>query len=657
MVIAERCIACGNCIKVCSQNAKKIKDGTEHTLELLNSDNFVIAIVAPSFPAAFDGIKPLQIVTGLKKLGFDEVHEVAFGADMVGQAYTSLTQKETMPLIITSPCPAVVNYIEKYHSELLLLLAPIVSPMIALGRIIKQKYKPDAKIVFIGPCIAKKQEIEDPRVKNVIDEVLTFDELQTLFAKNEIELSKLKNSEPDGPHPSIGRIFAVSGGLLKTAAMQGDVLENDIIVTEGIDRAVDVLQKASEGEIEATFLDVLFCKGCINGPQMTNNLSVFVRKDKVVNYLKSQMNDKNQAQAAKDRRLYKDVSMKRGFTNRTLDLPVPSEEIIQDILKQTGKYTKEDELNCGACGYLTCKEKAIAVYQGLAEAQMCLPYMLSKLEKIQDELTDSNTELRSLVEKLRKTQNQLVQSEKLASVGQLAAGVAHELNNPLGGILLFVSMLLEKEKNDSESYNDLKKILQETERSREIVKGLLEFSRQAKIVAAVTDLNKILECTLSLLKHHVKFQNIKVEKNLYPLLPRVFSDVGQIQQVFLNIILNAIDAMQGHGILTITTQMAAEPDYVTASIQDTGPGIKANVLHKIFDPFFTTKEQGKGTGLGLAIAYGIIKKHKGDILVETLENKGATFIIKLPTAELYKKLNGENDNSGMFQDIELKTSK
>lgn len=626
-VIAERCIACGNCIKVCPQHAKHIRDGIQHSFELLQNGSPVYAALAPSFPAAFLDVRPGQIIAGLKKLGFDQVLDVAFGADLVIDDYNQIVQSDVMPIVITSPCPAIVNYIEKYIPHLTLMLAPIVSPMIAIGRVIKEKYNPDAKVVFIGPCIAKKREMQDSNVSGIIDEVLTFNELQEMFEQQQINLADLPQKEFDGPRSDMGRLFPVSGGLIKCSNCTDDILNNDVLVSEGRERILEVLKKVDAGDIEARFVDLLFCRGCIKGPMMANDESVFVRRDRVVNYIKSEQSDKHKQQSLKDRQKYKDVNLRRRFSLEEVDAREPSEQAVQDILHLTGKYNPEDELNCGACGYPTCREKAVAVYQGFAEAEMCLPHMLEKFEKIQEKLSSSNKKLRDSIKSLNTTQRQLIQSEKLASVGRLAAGVAHELNNPLGGILLFTNILLKKLEN-SPNRDALVKVANEAERCRNIVQGLLDFSRQSTLERREANLTQIIESTLRLLKEQALFQNIHIELELENPLP-VLVDRFQIQQVILNIVLNAAEAMHGHGHINIKTGRS-EDDQIFMSIKDDGPGMSAVTLERIFDPFYTTKPVGEGTGLGMAIAYGIIQKHQGDIKIDSKIEHGSTFTIYLP---------------------------
>ncbi|MDI7277778.1 MAG: [Fe-Fe] hydrogenase large subunit C-terminal domain-containing protein, partial [Anaerolineae bacterium] len=266
-VIEERCIGCGNCYKVCAQSAKEITSSVAQVRELLAGSAPVLACLAPSFPAAFSELEPGQVASAVRALGFAEVLEVAFGAELVGRAYARLAQERPDHLIITTPCPALVAYVEKYAPSLVPNLAPIVSPAIALGRVIKQRYRPEARVVFIGPCIAKKEEIEDPPVAGVVDAAMTYPELRQMWSEAGIDPGSLPASHFDGPPPAVGRIFPVSGGLLKTAMLSGDVLENEILVTEGRDNVLEILKalRSDEYPLEVRFLDVLFCEGCIDG--------------------------------------------------------------------------------------------------------------------------------------------------------------------------------------------------------------------------------------------------------------------------------------------------------------------------------------------------------------------------------------------------------
>jgi len=233
-----------------------------------------------------------------------------------------------------------------------------------------------------------------------------------------------------------------------------------------------------------------------------------------------------------------------------------------------------------------------------------------------------------------RTQQKIQESERLASLGQLAAGVAHEINNPLGAILIYSNLLLEESELHDPGIENLKKVVRETIRCKEIVKGLLDFARKTEPKKELTNINNILERVLSLVEKQALFQNIKITKKLHPHLPMTMIDITQIQQVFMNIILNAAEAMEGKGSLTIGTQLLKDGRSMEIRFTDTGCGIPQENMIKLFEPFFTTKEETKGIGLGLAISYGIIKNHGGNIEVKSQVEKGTTFIIKLPIEKM-----------------------
>jgi two-component system NtrC family sensor kinase len=621
VVIEERCIGCGTCYKVCAQQAKQIQSSIECVQEMLASDGPVLACLAPSFPAAFLEARPEQVVSAARALGFDQVLEVAFGAELLAPEYARLV-RESEDVLIATPCPALVAYVEKYAPALIPNLVPLVSPMIALGRVIKQRYCPEAKVVFIGPCIAKKAEIRDPALAGAVDAVLTFGEFTAMLAEAEIDVRALEDSPFDGPHPYVARIFPVSGGLLRTAALREDILDNEILVAEGREHTLQIIDALLHSERDVRFLDLLFCEGCIDGPVMDNELDVFGRKEIVANYVRTRCAAQTREERDRTLEQYADIDLSRTFSDCSIPLPVPTEEEIVEILRQTNKTKPEDELNCGACGYPSCREKAIAVYQGLAEAQMCLPYLI-------EQLNENVVRLEQFQRDLQDTQKQLIQSEKLASVGQLAAGVAHEINNPLGTILLFSDLMFKQAPQDSQNRGDLKLVVDAATRCRRIVSDLLNFARQKELDAQETDLNDLARGVLEELRAQSVLERIAVVEDLDPALPHIQADAAQLRQAFVNLIVNAAEAMPGGGTLTVSTRRA-EGGQVRVAFQDTGTGIAPENLDKMFTPFFTTKPIGEGTGLGLAITYGIVKMHRGQIEVQSERGAGTTFTITLP---------------------------
>jgi len=263
--------------------------------------------------------------------------------------------------------------------------------------------------------------------------------------------------------------------------------------------------------------------------------------------------------------------------------------------------------------------------------------MLKSLRQMKADLEEWGRTLEQKVkqrtEELVAMHDRVAQSERLASLGKLAAGVAHEINNPLGGILSLTALTLEDTSKEDPNHENLEEVLRQTVRCRDIVKGLLEFSRQTEAHTELCDLNRILQDTLSLISRQALFFNINVVKQLEPELPQVMADKSQIQQVFVNILMNAVQAMEERGTVTIVTR-AAPDGFVEVSMSDTGCGIPPEKIDRIFDPFFTTKASGKGTGLGLSIAYGIVTEHHGTITVSSDVGSGSTFTIRLPAARV-----------------------
>ena len=630
IVIEARCIACGNCVKVCAQDAKRIQDNTAEVRAMLDSGRRAIACIAPSFPAAFNTLAPGKVIAAIKALGFAEVWTVAFGAELVSREYRALYVKaaRTGRSVIASPCPAVVAYIEKYMHSLRGSLAPVVSPMVATARAIRHRYKGETlDIVFIGPCIAKKNEILDPFVAGTVNSVLTYEELVSMLKAGHIEPEDLTECDFDGPRSGVGWSFPLSSGLLKTAGVKGDLLDTSILTTEGKDRALDVLEELAEGASTAQFLDVLFCEGCISGPKMHNDLGVHARKEILANFVKEQTWRINPAELDEWHNEFRELDLTRQFSQQDLALHEPTEEEIGLALEAMHKYSIEDQLNCGACGYATCRDKAIAVCQGLAEASMCLPYLVEELEATCRQLQESHQELAA-------AQQRLVHSERMASMGQLSAGVAHEINNPLGTVLLYSHMLLKRVKEEDENRKDLEMIVSEAARCKNIVRGLLDFARQSRVTKAPAYLPELVEAIMAIMKPRAEVAGVELTAEVDPAVPVMIIDADQVKQMLVNLVRNGIEAVQhDHGQVSLTARLLDSADTVQICITDNGSGIPQENIPRLFTPFFTTKEMGKGTGLGLAIAYGIVKMHFGDITVQSDPEAGTTFAISLPVGK------------------------
>ena len=625
--IESRCILCGSCYKYCPHGAIQTQTGVNKVLEALDAGEKIIACLDPTFPAVLDVGTPGQLVTALKRLGFREVWESALGGDLICREYRKRLWKNDNNSYISSFCPSVVLYIEKYAPQLVDRLVPIVSPMLATGEAIKKLRGEETKVVFVGSCISRIYERRIPHLAGVVDCVLTYHDIRDILDIKGIDREAQAESPFDGPQPGLGRLLSVSGGMSKCIGFEQDLVNLDNVITAGPKSAIRAIQQLQDGAIRPRFLDVLFCQGCIDGPIVDKNISGPGRKQIVVDFFESQTEEVWEGSKDIAPKLGS-MDLERTFSVQDISLPEPKEEEIQAVLTELGKTYPSRNLDCGACGFNTCREKATAVVQGLAEKEMCLHYLLTQSRRLYSRLDKSHRELQVSHNELEQAQKQLIQSEKLASIGQLAAGVAHELNNPLGTITLFSGMLKKDLPKNEKWEKDINLIIQESERAAKIVKDLLSFSRETKLKPGLVNINGIIGEAVSLLVKRSLFRNIQVSQELEPSIPTTFADPDLLKQVLFNIILNGAQAMDGTGILTIRSQSQNGGKTIEIQIEDSGKGIAEQDRSRIFDPFFTTKE--KGTGLGLALVYGIVSKHKGTIEVESELGKVATFFITLP---------------------------
>jgi len=616
-VIDERCIACGNCTKVCSQGAKVFLNTTDRVIKLLETDSRVAAIIAPSFPAEFSDIPDHRILTGMiKALGFEYVAEVSFGADLVADRYKKLVS-ESKNFYISSDCPSIVNYVKYYHPALVDNLAPIVSPMVAMSRVVREKYGKDIKIVFIGPCIAKKAESSE------VDEAITFTELRDMLADRSITAQTADAVDFDQPVGGRGAIFPVARGLLQTAKISDNAITGNIIAAEGRIDFQGALKEFEAGLISKQHMELLCCEGCIMGPGLSKNGKQYNRRALVSSYANSKMQNIDTEKWQKSVEEFAELDLSVRHKPEDHRIETLNENDVNDILVKMGKKTKKDQLDCGACGYESCVEHAIAIKKGLAEVEMCLPYTIEKLHKSVTDLALSNEKLSSMKQALK-------QSEKLAHMGQLSAGIAHELNNPLGVVIMYSNILLEEAKIGDPVKEDLQLIVDQAGRCKKIVAGLLNFARKNQVNHQMVSIKDLVNHSLESLIIPPKVK-IKIDDSTTN--PSAMLDQEQMMQVLTNLIKNAIDAMPGGG--TINIKMEDTLSDMIIVISDTGTGIKEEDRAKIFEPFFTTKSIGQGTGLGLATAYGVVKMHKGQISVDSNTNPdkgptGTSFKIVLP---------------------------
>ena len=481
-----------------------------------------------------------------------------------------------------------------------------------------KKYGDDINVIFIGPCVAKKSESDE------VDEMITFSELRDIFEEKGITQKTVEPTEFDPPLGGKGAIFPVSRGLLQTAGITDDVFDGNIIVAEGRNNFQDAIREYEDGLIKSQHLELLSCEGCIMGPGMKSKGKHYARRILVNDYVQKKINAINAKDWSKHIEEYIDIDLSTSFEKKEKELKFPDWKEIQKVLESLGKKDPKDHLNCGACGYESCEEHATAIVLGIAENEMCLPYTIERLHKSVNELAITNDKLVSM-------QQALKQSEKMASMGQLSAGIAHELNNPLGVVIMYANILLDEADKESPLFKDLKLIVDQTNRCKKIVGGLLNFARKNQVNASKINIINLSEQSMDALIIPKDVNIIINSDNLKD--PYASLDHEQMTQIITNLLKNAMDAMPKGGNINVILEEDAEN--VIFKIKDTGVGIKDEDLDKIFEPFYTTKSIGKGTGLGLATAYGIVKMHKGKISVESNADEskgptGTTFIISIP---------------------------
>ena len=373
-IIGNECILCGHCFVVCPQNAKEVVDGTEKARVLLQSGDPVIVSLAPSFIANYDGVGIESMRRALKKLGFADVEETAIGATIVKTEYERMLREEERDIVITSCCHSVNLLIQKYFPSSLEYLADVMSPMQAHCADIKKRVA-NAKTVFIGPCVAKKDEGE--YYEGIVDAVLTFEELTNWLKAERIELEK----EVDDTAESRARFFPTVGGVLKTMAK--DIPGYTYLALDGVENCIAALKDIESGKIHKCFIEMSACVGsCIGGPVMEKYHSTSPVRDYITVAGYAGERDFAVDQPAP-------MSLKKNFTMIEHKLARPSEDEIMTVLRHMGKFKPSDELNCGSCGYNSCRDKAIAIIQGKAEISMCLPFLKDKAESFSDTIVNN----------------------------------------------------------------------------------------------------------------------------------------------------------------------------------------------------------------------------------------------------------------------------
>lgn len=376
-----RCIACGDCLVVCPQNARNVISDLDLVKESLAGNKKVVASIAPSYLGVYPF--PEKLITALYMLGFDLVEETAMGAEMITEMYKKVIETSQKTNLITSCCPSINLLIEKYYPDLIDFLIPLDSPMVAHSKAIKEKYGENTVVTFIGPCISKKREAISYQQTNQIDAVLTFEEIDNWLIAQDVEVDALTPTDLKNYPSIIGRSYPIENGILKN--LEASLADRYVpLKVSGLNACKDLFQSMEKGTISGVIVEANSCLGsCIGGPGISRQHG---HQQEI--YMRLQKSLKNTASPENDGYPADTHTLNKTFTNKKPDLPIPTEEEIRGILEKIGKHSVEDELNCGACGYDSCREKALAVYQGMSHTEMCIPYMRTRAERMTNTIFD-----------------------------------------------------------------------------------------------------------------------------------------------------------------------------------------------------------------------------------------------------------------------------
>lgn len=402
----DRCIGCGNCLSVCQVGAVNYRSSIEETTELLQSDHKVAAIVDPSISGEFSDITEYRkFVEMIRMLGFDYVNEVSFGVDLVALQYKNLIDKFKGKYYLTSNCPSVVSYVEKYYPDIINNLSPMVNPMTAMAKVVRRQFGKKLKVVFIGPCISAKYEATRHEGDGIVDSALTFQELRAMFNKSQIKETNVEFSDFDPPIGYKGSLYPLSRGILAAGGLTENPLVSDIFTATGTENVMDAVHEFSfRPESIKKHFNLFFNEGCLMGPGSSGNSNKFLRKTLVIDYARKRLENFDEKMWQKSIEKFSDLDLSRTFVNDDQRKEMPSEDKIEEILKSVGKSSNEKGA-CSACGFRSCRDFAVAVSQGLSKADTCLTWSLKNKQEYIKTLKTNN-------EKLRKQQQEREENEK-----------------------------------------------------------------------------------------------------------------------------------------------------------------------------------------------------------------------------------------------------
>lgn len=674
-IIEESCLNCGICVKHCSKGAKQYRSGVDSVRQLLQSQNTAI-ILAPSYVIV--AVKnyqctPEQFCAALKKAGFSLVYESSFGADLVAKLYIEYIGKlisekgKENTHVIASPCPSLMNFVEKHTPELIEEFAPIMSPMATQAVLVKHWNKGNIAIVGANPCVSKKSELLDEEL-GLFDEDLTFEELIVLIDSQGIVPSSLEEAAFDGIQAFYGAGFPISGGLTKTLEQFSDTdgynpIGSDYFILEGEDRSTKFLRKMAWEKTRGgglgrypLLIDLLYCEGCILGNALGIESDLLENRNIISEYTQKRF-----ARVQGNARKYQGYSVlvkntvsapefeswleivgnllelnkfSRTWHNKHYHKKTPNQEELALILAADGKFIASDQLNCGACGYLTCQDRATAVFNGENELGGCIVHIKQEAKLSMDE----NIRLHELDE--MKTEFLSTVSHELRTPLTSVLGFAKIIKKRLGDVILPLIPTGDKkvDRAAKQVKENLNIIISEGERLTTLINDVLDLAKmeagRIDWIAEPVQVSEVIERATTAVTSLIEQKGLSLLVEIEEGLPTATGDRDRLIQTVINLISNAVK-FTTDGSVKCRAELVG--NQIKISIIDTGIGIASKDLDKVFEKFKqigdTLTDKPKGTGLGLPICKQIIEQHGGRLWVESELGRGSNFSFTLPVME------------------------
>jgi signal transduction histidine kinase/CheY-like chemotaxis protein/ferredoxin len=680
----SKCIMCGKCLDVCDHHARDFRDDTEHFFADLEEGAVISIIAAPAVKTNFTDYK--RLFGYLHATGVKHFYDVSFGADITTWAYLRTLQKENLRTFISQPCPAVVNYMQKYCHDILEDLITVQSPMLCTAIYLKKYLGVEERLCFLSPCIAKIWEINEPETGGFVTYSITFKKLADYLQQKGIDLHGYTEKEFDLAAHSLGEIFSLPGGLRENVHLYA---ENAWVKqVEGTEMAYPYLgeysRRKKEGKSLPLVVDILSCShGCNIGSGTTKILDVTDVEETMnmlkVNRKKSQQGkDSGEILAFFDNKLsLKDFRRQYAPEETPPFLEVPSGEL-EKIFNSMHKFTEESRnRNCNACGYASCQHMAAAIYNNCNHKENCLDYNI-KLSAERDILEQKNREITGLLGEVQEKSEQLEEAFKqLKELDQLKTDflstVSHELRTPLTSVLGFARMIEKKIDGtilpritiDDKKVNrameqvrgNVSIIVSEGERLTKLINDVLDI---AKMEAGRTEwkmdwihLPDVISQSIASISSLYESKGIDLLTEMNDNLPTVFCDSDRIIQVLLNLFSNAVKFTAEGPVIC---RVMSDGEFMRVSVVDRGMGIAPEDCARVFEKFRQAgdvlTDKPKGTGLGLPICKEIVEHHGGAIWVESELGLGSTFSFTLPLQPLEK--DGDAPEGGGLEKAEEK---